>query len=306
MKSIGDSFRSPLAIFLYNRPESTTRLFDCLNRAPLFRESPVFVFIDGPKTESDIVAVEAVKTLVLGVKHPDLEIFSSKKNKGLKNSIFDGVGKVCNTFDRVIVLEDDLEISLVALDYFNSALTRYAENNSVYSVCGYLPGAGIADASDALILPYSHPWGWATWARAWRDFRIEPETAERYLTSRIFRERFNLGGLNDYADMLHLANTNAIDSWYIYWYFYIFKKQGVSIFPPQSYVRNRGSEGTHSNRLNPISHLLNRKALWEGLPEFPSNIEIDYWALDKLASCLESRVQRMSSRIGSLRRRIRG
>lgn len=305
MKSAGDSFRSPIAIFLYNRPENAMRLFDSLFESPLFRQSTVYVFVDGPKDHTDIENVDLVKKSVLNLDHPDLRLHLAEKNKGLQASIMDGVNFVCEKHDSVIVLEDDLELSPCALEYFNGALLKYFNISSIYSVSGYLPGPGLQDVvSRAIVLPYAHSWGWATWSRAWAEFKIDPECTKGYLSSKVFRDWFNLGGLRNYADMLSLANRGAIDSWYIYWLFHIFRNRGISIFPPKSYVKNHGFRGTHSIRLNPLNFILGRKSLCDELVEFPDQIEIDYWALDLLARTVEARVQRMSSWVGSMRRKV--
>lgn len=305
MKSIGDSFRSPIAIFLYNRPKSAMRLFDCLFESPLFRQSTVYVFIDGPKDNTDIKNVDLVKKSVLNIDHPDLRLHLAEHNKGLKASIMDGVTLVCEKHDSVIVLEDDLELSPFALEYFNGALMKYFSISSIYSVSGYLPGPGLHDVvSRAIVLPYAHSWGWATWSRAWAEFKIDPECTKDFLKSKVFRDWFNLGGLRDYAEMLALANRQALDSWYVYWLFHIFRNRGISIFPPKSYVRNLGSRGTHSSPLNPLNLVLSRKDLCEELVEFPDRVDIDFWALDVLGRTVEARVQRISGWVGSIKRKV--
>ena len=56
----------------------------------------------------------------------------------MKNSIIAGVTQACEEHGRVIVLEDDLLLSPVALRYFNAALDRYADDPRVMHVSGYM------------------------------------------------------------------------------------------------------------------------------------------------------------------------
>ena len=296
---------APIALFLYDRPSCAIRLFDCLAKSEIFTQSSVYVFIDGPTSRSDSDRVDVVQDIVSRIQHSNLEVISAGENKGLKKSILDGVSLVLKDHDRVIVLEDDLEFAPVALEYLNRALIKYANSESVYSVCGYLPGPGLGGRFNrAVILPYTHSWGWATWSRAWREFEIDLSITSKYVASKVFREAFSLGGLRNYGEMLQLANLGAIDSWYIYWYFHVFRKRGVSIFPPQSYFRIRGSGGTHSNRWNPLSSILSRKVICEHLIELPDNLDVDYWVLDMLTNSFEAKIQRLSGKIGSIRRKL--
>ena len=181
MKSIGDSIRSPIAIFLYNRPKSAMRLFDCLFESPLFRQSTVYVFIDGPKDNTDIKNVDLVKKSVLNIDHPDLRLHLAEHNKGLKASIMDGVTLVCEKHDSVIVLEDDLELSPFALEYFNGALMKYFSISSIYSVSGYLPGPGLHDVvSRAIVLPYAHSWAGRHGAEHGRNSKLTPNARKTF------------------------------------------------------------------------------------------------------------------------------
>ena len=64
-------------------------------------------------------------------------IYESSVNKGLANSIIEGVTKVLNTFDKAIVIEDDLITSPNFLNYMNQVLTIYENREDIISVSGH-------------------------------------------------------------------------------------------------------------------------------------------------------------------------
>src|SRR5690242_20366003 len=97
-----DSF-SPIAIFAYRRERALRAMLESLIRCPEFRQSPVTIFIDGPKGRNDAHDVQRVRDLALGVRLPNVSVEISDTNKGLKRSIYAGVSLTCARYGRVIV-----------------------------------------------------------------------------------------------------------------------------------------------------------------------------------------------------------
>ena len=121
---------SPIAIFLYNRPEKTS---SCLNSISLnlnFEKSPLYIFIDGPKKRGDQEKILKIKKLISHYNFPNLvEVNTKEINFGLSKSIFFGVKHVLSKHDSVIVLEDDLTFNKNFLTYMNICLEKYRSNN---------------------------------------------------------------------------------------------------------------------------------------------------------------------------------
>lgn len=61
-------------------------------------------------------------------------VFEQSENLGLANSIIQGVTKIINQTGRVIVLEDDVEVSPYFLQYMNDALIVYENNLKVNGI----------------------------------------------------------------------------------------------------------------------------------------------------------------------------
>lgn len=300
--------QAAIAIFAYNRPASLERLLVSLVACPEFPSSSVTVFIDGPRSAEDEPGVAATIEVAQRFSSNDWTVRVRKENLGLRQSILDGVTEVCEKFGHVIVLEGDLELSSIALTYFMSALEKYEHHRRVWCICGYgMHGSGLDTESRAFFLPYAHPWGWATWQRAWSQFDPSSELiSASAMRSKSFRRSFNLSGLIDATELMYLAKRNLVSSWYIYWYATIFKAGGVSLFPSVNVARNLGlARGTHGSSLNPYA-LLHGKLprLANEVPLLPDTITVDYRALDQMAKGKDAFTQRLIAKIGSMKRRI--
>ncbi|CAA0128233.1 Uncharacterised protein [Mycolicibacterium vanbaalenii] len=297
---------APVAVFAYNRPDRLAAMLASLQDCYGFPASPVVIFVDGPKHVSDEPSVAAVRSLVQDLALPNVSWSFQDSNRGLRNSIYAGVTDVIKQYGRVIVLEDDLVLSPIALHYFNSALQHYETAQRVWSVVGYAYDApSLRGSSTTISLPFAHPWGWATWARAWNHFDLDNRPPTKELDSRAFRSAFDMNGLYPFTMQLKNSIEGRVNSWFIHWYYTVFQHGGVSIFPPRRILENYGlSEGSHGGALNPHDRLVKRPELLDAVPEFCEPDNIGYAALDALIRSRELRVQRFIARAGSAKRTL--
>lgn len=242
--------RAPIALFLYNRPDHARGVLECLARDPLTAESPVTVYCDGPKRPEDEAKVAETRAFARELAPAHAVIVERDRNLGLAASIIAGVSAACDEHGRVIVLEDDLRLSPAALTWFNAALDRYAGDERVMHVSGYMYPTG-ADLPETFFYREASCWGWATWARAWD--RFEPDA--RLLLTRIRRSGrvrdFDIGGTYDYERMLYLQWRGRIDSWAIRWYASVFLARGLCLHPARPLVSNHGFDGSGVHYSNP-------------------------------------------------------
>lgn len=236
---------APIALFIYNRPEHTRRTIEALQRCHEFKDSPVFVFSDGPRKAANEPDVLKARAVVRTALQGHANFIEASTNQGLARSIIGGVSRLCTEFGRVIVVEDDLVVAPQFLTYMNTALDRYADDDRVMQISGYMfPVLAFSDRTEAMFFPFTTSWGWATWARAWEHFDAQANGWERLEQDPSLRHRFNVHGSFDYFHMLKLQLAGAIDSWAIRWYWSVYKNHGVVLYPPVSLVRNEGFDGT--------------------------------------------------------------
>lgn len=276
---------APIALFVYNRPAHVRRTLEHLARCSGFSASRLVVFCDGPKSSGDTDAVHAARRVVHDLA-PAAEIVEATENRGLAASIMRGVGRLVGESGRVIVVEDDLIVHPAFLEFLNAGLDRFADSERVMQVSGHLvPVPSFADRREALFLPFTTTWGWATWARAWQHFN--PDVGGSVVLDRdiAMRRRFNLDGAYDYAFMMALQRAGAIDAWGPRWYWSVFACNGLVLFPPQSLVQNAGMDGSGTNGW--ISRLFHAgaasPAAVTAAPALPSSVVVN--AADLTAVC---------------------
>lgn len=234
---------APIAVFLYNRPDHSRAILNCLKRDSMIAESPVTIYCDGPKSNEHEDLVHETREIARQLAPTGARIVEREENFGLARSIIAGVTEQCVEFGRVIVFEDDLRLSPAALGYFNAALDRYADEDRVMHIAGYMYPVGV-DLPEAFFYREASCWGWATWARAWEKFEPNAQTLLRKLRRSGRVSDFDIGGAYDYEWMLYQQWRGDIDSWAIRWYASVFLSGGLCLHPGRSLVANHGFDGS--------------------------------------------------------------
>ena len=253
---------APVALFVYNRPWHTRQTVEALRKNAGAGDSDLIVFSDGPRDGASEEQVREVRRYLRTVEgFRSIRIVERDTNLGLADSIISGVTEVVDEYGRIIVLEDDLLTAPGFLAYMNFALGRYEEEERVMQISGHMFDVDIKAETDAVFLPFTTSWGWATWKRAWGDFDPSMAGYERLRKDRKLRRSFNLDGSYDYFGMLKSQRKGKIDSWAIRWYLSVFLRHGLVLFPVKSLVRNIGFDdsGTHCRAPSPYM----RVRMWE-------------------------------------------
>lgn len=237
---------APIALFAFRRPRHVELTLRSLLRNPEVEESPLYIYCDGPRNDGEREDVDAARAVVRKLAPQHATIIERSANLGLDPSVIAGVGELCDRHGRVIVLEDDLEVAPDFLRYMNAALDRYADREQVMQVSGYQFPVAIGGSDDAVFLPYTTSWGWATWARAWRHFDSKAPVYAELKGNSALRRAFDLDGSYPYFRMLRRHLMKPVPAWDIVYYSNVFARKGLVLHPRQSLVRNNGFDGTGS------------------------------------------------------------
>lgn len=236
---------APVVLFVYNRPIHTAQAIQSLQKNAAARDTLLYVFADGPKehaTAEDKKNIEETRALFRALPgFREVILIEKEKNQGLAASVVTGVTEVVNKHGQVIVLEDDLVVSPYFLDFMNEGLYLYQDSPNVYSVTGFMFPVE-STQSNTVLLPYISTWGWATWKSKWEILDTQMPDKAIIKHSPFLLSRFNLADYN-YAGMLDLGNK----SWGIKWYYSVFVRNGLSVFPTQTLVTNIGFDGSGEN-----------------------------------------------------------
>lgn len=244
---MGNAPLAPIALFTYNRLLHTRQTVESLARNELARESELFVFSDGPRSESDREQVDSVREYcrtIAGFKKTI--VIERDRNRGLAGSIIAGVTEIVNLSGKIIVLEDDMVTSPFFLRFMNDALEFYKDEERVISVHGYL--YPLCDRlPETFFLRGADCWGWATWKRGWDLFEPDGRKLLKELQERRLEKLFDLNGAHAYTRMLKWQARGALDSWAIRWHASAFLRGKLTLYPGRSLIANIGLDASGSH-----------------------------------------------------------
>jgi hypothetical protein len=244
---------APIVLFVYNRPWHTEQILKALSLNPLADQSTLYIYADGPKkdaTEDTLLNIKKTQHLIKSKKWcKEVFITRANINKGLANSIIEGVTEVVNRHGKVIVLEDDLVTDPFFLTYMNKNLDLYENNPTVISIHGFMYPVK-KKISSPFFLKGADCWGWATWKRGWDLFENDASYLLQQLKQRKLTKEFDFNGSNGFTSLLNLQISNEIDSWAIRWYASAFLLNKLTLYPPVSLVYNIGFDGSGTHKDN--------------------------------------------------------
>jgi putative methyltransferase (TIGR04325 family) len=238
---------APIVLFVYARPAHTRRTVEALLDNLEAAESDLVVFSDAAGSADEADSVRSVREYVSRVEgFRSLVVHHREQNLGLARSIISGVTQVLSEHQRVIVLEDDMITSPYFLRYMNEALERYADDDRVISVHGYVFPV-TRGLPEAFFLRGADCWGWATWRRGWELFNPDGQHLLDELKRRRMIRAFDFNGAYGFSDMLKGQIEGTNDSWAVRWYASAFLANKLTLYPGRSLVHNIGNEssGTH-------------------------------------------------------------
>ncbi len=238
---------APIVLFCYKRLDTLILTVEALQKNYLASQSELIIFSDAAKGEKDDKAVEDVRDYLKTIEgFNSIKIYEAKENKGLANSIINGVNQVLETHDSVIVLEDDLVSSPNFLNFMNDSLNFHEDNPQIFSIAGFSIPIKTNSDSDVYFTRRSSSWGWATWKNRWEIINWEVTDYNSFKKNKVQRTEFNKMG-SEMASMLDRQMTGKINSWAIRWCYYQFKNQLYSVHPFESKIDNVGFSPEASN-----------------------------------------------------------
>ncbi len=274
---------SPICLFVYNRPIHTLKALECLANNNLSNDSILYVFCDGPKSDSSDLNTQNINAVRNIVKSKNwckkVYIYESDNNKGLASSIIEGVTFVVNKYGKIIVLEDDILVGDGFLKYMNDALNQYENEFKVMQISGYSYPINHLDKSNkAFFLGITSTWGWGTWKRVWDDvnFNLGRKEVELISKNKKYIKSFNFYNTYNYLKLLKLqVEKKNVSSWGILFYWNVFIRSGLVLYPDYSLVNNIGWDNT--GRHNTKYQLYDNDFCESNyhITDFPNDLNVD-------------------------------
>lgn len=238
---------TPVAFMIFNRPETTARVFEAIRQA---RPTMLLVVADGPRPNRPGEAEQcAAARAVIDQVDWECQVLTNyaDTNLGCGHRISSGINWVFEQVEEAIILEDDCLPHVDFFPFCAALLEKYRTDERVMMVGGtnFLPNLAIPESY--LFSRYFSIWGWATWRRAWALYDInmsdwETLSAQKqiaYLYSKRYLVRY-------FTKIFDVAYRNQVDTWDIQWFFCCLFNNGLSIVPRVNLITNIGVAGTHT------------------------------------------------------------
>ena len=303
---------TPVALIIFNRPDTTKRVFEQVAKAKPRR---LFIIADGPRGDrpGEREKCAAVRTIVEGVSW-DCEVFKnySDVNLGCGRGPAAAITWVFEHVEEAIILEDDCLPDQSFFRFCHELLEKYRHDERVMSI------SGTKIASDSTRLPYSYffsrlpkGWGWATWRRAWEHFDFDlnlwPELRDTSWLGQILEDPSAVGSWSHVFDRV-LASDETVDYWDHQWTFASWVQNGLAVVPQTNLVSNIGfgEDGTHTKNPTGFGACLPTAEIRFPLrhpPYIEPYAEADRYLIERVAKVWRQK-QRRKRLIWRLRRKL--
>jgi hypothetical protein len=241
---------TPVAFFIFNRPDITARVFSQIARA---EPSQLFLIADGPRKDrpEDAEQCAAARRVLERIDWP-CRVYTdfASYNIGCTKRMATGISWVFDHVDEAIILEDDCLPDPTFFPFCEELLRRYRHEPRVMQIGGFnIPVDRRTKAFSYYFSRFGTNWGWATWRRAWRHYDVEvkewPALRDTSWLSDIVRHPSIAAW---WTRMLDLAHCRELGTWDYQWLFACWRHGGLSIQPTVSMITNLGfGEGaTHT------------------------------------------------------------
>ena len=252
------NLRTPVALLIFNRPDTTERVFDAIARA---KPSKLLVVADGPRDSrpGETALCAQTRAVIARVDWP-CEVITNyaDRNMGCKVRVASGIDWIFEQVPEAIILEDDCLPDPSFFRFCDEMLERYRDNERVGMVSGgNLQFGQTRGAGSYYFSKYTHIWGWASWRRAWkhyeRDLTLWPAFREQGLLEQLFETS---GEQAYWANAFQWVHEGTLDTWDASWTFTAITHGLLQIVPNVNLISNIGFganaththfEGIHSN-----------------------------------------------------------
>lgn len=254
------AFDTPILFLVFNRPATTKKVFE---RIKEIKPSQLFVAADGPRPKKggEREVCEEVRNIILqGVDWPcEVRRLFRDNNLGCGPAVSNAITWFFDHVEEGIIIEDDILPSHSFFEFTKELLKLYRDDESVWHIGGnsYNP---YKMRSPYYFSAYPHIWGWATWRRAWKNYRYQMEDIDQEKFFSNINELFLTFSekkfwINFYKDYF---KEREVTTWDYQWTCRIWYNKGLAILPRENLITNIGFEddATHtSNKASWLAHL---------------------------------------------------
>ena len=236
-------FDVPLLFLVFNRPDTTRRVYDVIRTAQPQR---LYIAADGPRSnrvgESDLV--NEVHNIFTKIDWScEVKTLFRERNLGCKIAVSSAIAWFFENEPEGIIIEDDCLPSNSFFAFAKELLERYRENKIIAHIGGTNFQFGKRTSTESYYLSkYAHVWGWATWRDRWLGkYDVDLSDWPVLKNKEMFINKLGTPQEQRYwRRQFERTYQGKIDTWDHQWTFTIWKHNGLCIIPHNNLVKNIG------------------------------------------------------------------
>ena len=162
---------TPVALFIFNRPQTTAQVFAAIRQA---QPTQLLVVADGARADrpTDVELCAATRAIIEQVDWPcQVQTNYADTNLGCMQRMASGLNWVFSLVETAIILEDDCLPHPSFFAFCTELLIKYQDDQRIGMISGQNSLRGNRRSADSYYfaqIPYI--WGWATWRRSWQQY----------------------------------------------------------------------------------------------------------------------------------------
>ena len=255
--STPEPLKAAVLFLVFNRPETTTRVFDAIRQA---RPTHLYVGADGARgdREGEAERVIEVRRIATQIDWPcEVKTLFRERNLGCRDAVTEAINWFFEHEEAGIILEDDCLPSSDFFVFCDALLKRYRNDQRIWQISGYnaTPTSYAPYNSSYLYSAYGSIWGWATWRDRWANF--EPNLSIQKGSGMV---EFALDALpkDEYPDRRRRQLDRVISEqrsiWDFQWFYTRLVNSGLSVVPKRNLISNIGfgADSTHTSSAPPF------------------------------------------------------
>lgn len=242
---------TPVAFLIFNRPETTERVFTEIAKA---KPSKLLIVADGPRQNrpGEAELCERTRAIIKRVDW-DCQVLTNfaELNMGCKMRVATGIDWIFEQVEEAIILEDDCLPHPTFFRFCEEMLIRYRHVERVGMVSGGNLQSGQQRGEGSYYFSrYTHIWGWATWRRAWKYYDREISLWPLFRDQGWLEKLFKTAGERDYwRNSFNLVHEGKLDTWDCSWTFAAITHGLLQVAPNVNLISNIGfgPNATHTH-----------------------------------------------------------
>jgi hypothetical protein len=253
--------KTAVLFLVFNRLDTTKQVFEAIRQA---KPPRIYIAADGARVdkEGETEKVQAVRDYVMANIdwECDVKTLFREQNLGCKYAVSGAITWFFDQEEQGIILEDDCLPSQSFFWYCEELLAKYKDDESVYLVSGDSRASESFDMKeDYGFCKYPMIWGWASWARAWKQY--DPEIKDwpiqcENLTLSISAYKPTV---NFWTNTFDRMFQKEIDTWDYQFSYLLLKNKGKCIVPRVNLITNVGFGADATHTFSAESEAANRK-----------------------------------------------